>query len=138
MSDETQSRMFPDEAVLKPWQSPGPQYPTGAPHEAASDTSQAAGASILPVLGTLQQRVYQAIVTAGKRGLTDDELERATGLRHQTASARRRELVLAELLDRVEQRPTSSGRMAWAWRSREITESREAQARRRSRNEGIA
>jgi hypothetical protein len=49
-------------------------------------------------------------------GLTDDELEQATGWRHQTVSARRRELVLlGKVKDSGKRRPTRSGRSATVW-----------------------
>ena len=85
------------------------------PHERASDTSQAAAISMIPRIGTLRRRVYDAIAEVGEHGITDDALETRLGLRHQTVSARRRELVLLGLLRRVGERRTSSGRLAAVW-----------------------
>ena len=65
---------------------PSPPYVKG------SDTSQAAAESMKPHTPTLRHRVYQYILSRGDYGATDAEIERATGLKHQTASARRHEL----------------------------------------------
>ncbi len=46
----------------------------------------------------MRERVHRHLEACGERGSTDDELEVALGLLHQTASARRREL---ELMGRV-------------------------------------
>jgi hypothetical protein len=66
-------------------------------------------------LGNLQQLIYD-LLWFYDEGLTDDEIEQKTSLRHQTASARRRELVLMELVKHSGQsRPTRSGRNAKIW-----------------------
>lgn len=84
------------------------------------DTSEAAADAAEPTAGTLRARVLEVIRGRGAHGATDDEIEAATGLRHQTASARRRELVLSGLaFDSGERRATSSGRKAIAWRARQ-------------------
>lgn len=86
-------------------------YPTLPGFESGSDTSQAAALSI--DAGNLQQRALAHLRAAGRHGLTADELETLTGWRHQTASARLRELVLADLAyDSPDRRPTRSGRRA--------------------------
>lgn len=78
-------------------------------------TSRAAADSALANSSAMRSKVLGAIRTAGA-GMTDDEVERALGLRHQTASARRRELVLLGLVrDSGRRRRTSSGRMAAVW-----------------------
>lgn len=49
---------------------------------------------------------------------TCEEIEQATGLSHQTASARIRGLVIAKKVeDSGEKRPTMSGRRAIVWRA---------------------
>jgi predicted transcriptional regulator len=64
-------------------------------------------------LGTVARQVYDCVVAAGEEGLLCEEVERKTGLRHQTVSARLRELVDAGLLrERSVRRQTSSGRKA--------------------------
>jgi hypothetical protein len=60
-----------------------------------TDTSRAAADSIEHALGRLEQAVFDAIAAAGEHGATDDEIEVALSLAHQTASARRRTLALA-------------------------------------------
>ena len=105
------------------------RYPDGPGYVASSDTSQAAATSIEPIAGTLRtcgarwatpvlcrRQVLEAIRASGAHGMTDDEAEQALGLRHQTASARRRELVLSgHVADTGERRQTRSGRLATVW-----------------------
>lgn len=88
----------------------------GAPYVVGSDTSYAAAASVLDKLNRLERIVFDKINDAGSHGCTDDELEGMTGLSHQTVSARRRTLVLKELIvDSGKRRLTSSGRKAAVW-----------------------
>lgn len=90
-------------------------YAGRTPRVRGSDTSEAAGDSALPNAGTVRRRVYDAILG---RPRTDEEIERLLGLRHQTASARRRELVLLGLVeDSLRRRQTSSGRFATVWKA---------------------
>lgn len=103
--------------LCKPCRSlPAYPYANGqVPHVAGSATSAAAAASQQPTLGTKQAKVYQ-LLKGQSTGLTDDDLEGLTGWRHQTVSARRRELVLAGLVvDSGQRRITSSGRQATVW-----------------------
>lgn len=101
-----------------------------APHVEGSDTSEGAARSIEGQKLTLRDRVHQALIDARegsvsglpggtyRYGLTDDEIEVLTRLKHQTASARRRELVLLGLVvDSGHRRPTRSGRPATVWRA---------------------
>ena len=75
------------------------------------DTSRAAAESVDP--RSMQRRALALLRGAGLVGLTADELEVLTGWRHQTASARLRELVLLDLAyDSPDRRPTRSGRAA--------------------------
>ena len=81
-----------------------------------SATSQAAAESMEGVASSMQERVRLFIAEAGEHGATDDEIEAALGLRHQTASARRRELVLKEIIkDSGRVRKTRSNRKATVW-----------------------
>lgn len=90
--------------------------PIGVPFEAGSDTSAAAAESILDKLNHLESIVLDHLRFRGSMGATDDEVEVATGLRHQTASARRRTLVLKGLvIDSGRRRATRSGRQAVVW-----------------------
>lgn len=89
---------------------------TLAPHS-DEDTSREAARSMRPHLARLEAVVLEAVRAAGEQGLCDHEIEERTGLQHQTASARRRELVLRGLLvDSGVRRSTASGRSAKAWR----------------------
>lgn len=87
-----------------------------APYVSGSDTSQAAAESITADLPRLEALVYKLIATSGLQGRTDDELEAATQLAHQTISARRRSLVLkGRVCDSGQRRQTRSGRRATIW-----------------------
>lgn len=91
-----------------------------APYVPGSETSQAAAEAIRPHLGAMAAKVYGYLRKAYKHGATDDEVEAALVMRHQTASARRRELVLKGLVvDSGTRRATSSGRTATVWVLRE-------------------
>lgn len=78
-----------------------------------SVTSQMAAASIRAALPRLQGEVLSVIRCAGERGLTTDEIEAVTGMKHQTASARVVELRRKKLIaDSGVRRATRSGRGA--------------------------
>ena len=89
------------------------------PHARYSTTSEAAAEAIKPNVGKLQRQVLDVVAQA-PQGLTREEIERETGLSHQTGSARVRELFLLGLLTtKVDpetgksiRRPTSTGRKA--------------------------
>jgi hypothetical protein len=81
-----------------------------------AETSLEALDSVREQFPRLQGQVYYLILNAGAHGATDDEIEYNTGLRHQTASARRRELViLGKIKDSGRRRLTRSGRRATVW-----------------------
>lgn len=64
----------------------------------------------------LREDVYRAIALTGLSGMTCDEVERETGLSHQSASARIRELALMNrIFDSGARRVTRSGRRATVW-----------------------
>jgi len=85
------------------------------PHEKGSETSRAAADSMVPKAGTLRALVFD-FIRHRVDGATDDEIERGLELRHQTASARRRELVISgHVRDSGFKRNTSSGRKAVVW-----------------------
>ena len=89
---------------------------TGAPYVVGSDTSEQAARSMKPHSKALKEKILNFILTTGAKGATDDEIETAMNLRHQTASARRRELVQAgKLTESGEKRRTRSGRWAKVW-----------------------
>lgn len=65
---------------------------------------------------SVRERVWRLLQVAADYGRTDDEMERATGLRHQTLSAARRGLSKDGLIvDSGRRRKTRSGRNAIVW-----------------------
>jgi len=91
-------------------------YNGTAPFVAGSDTSQEAAESIEATAPSMRFRVFMYIKATGSTGTTDDEIEQALNMRHQTASARRRELVLSgHVRDTSRRRKTRSGRNATVW-----------------------
>ena len=89
-------------------------YPYDAPFVAGSETSEEAAKSIKP--SSLRSKVASMLRLRGLFGSTDDELEVSLGLRHQTVSARRRELgLLGKAKDSGVKRVTRSGRKATVW-----------------------
>lgn len=88
------------------------------PFVEGSDTSEAAADSIARDASSLRSQVMSAIADSID-GLTCDEVEATLVLRHQTASARVRELALLErIVDSGRRRPTRSGRRAVVWVAR--------------------
>lgn len=96
-----------------------PCGPASAPAQVHSETSVAAAATTarsttrhrdhLLVLGLLRE--------AGARGMTDDEIQAASGLPGDTERPRRIELVEDELVEALEgvKRRTRSGKLAQVW-----------------------
>ncbi len=87
------------------------------PFVTGSETSEAAAGSMRARAPHDEERVYSFIASQGKHGATDDEIERALKMRHQSASARRNGLVLkGRVVDSgLEPRKTRSGRGATVW-----------------------
>ena len=93
----------------------GDLYDGDPPHEDV-DTSIGASKKIKRRARSIRERVYRWGVNCGWNGFTDDECEGVLGLRHQTASARRRELVLEGRMEwSGRYRPTRSGTKARVW-----------------------
>ena len=89
-------------------------YNNEAPFVAGSETSEEAAKSI--DAGSIRSRVRSLIEDMGCLGATDEELEKKLDMRHQTVSARRRELVLmGKAKDSGVKRRTTSGRKAVVW-----------------------
>jgi len=94
-------------------------YQGSPPFVATSETSREAASSVKETAGAIRSKVYRHFLAQGVFGATCDEVEVALELRHQTASARCRELVLQGLLEKRQdgtgkpvRRPTRSGRAA--------------------------
>jgi hypothetical protein len=87
-------------------------YQGRLPFEAGIDTSEAAAESIAESVTALRRKVLNA-VKAAHDGVTCDQVEARLNMRHQTASARIRELSLLGLIEiSVVRRKTRSGRYA--------------------------
>lgn len=85
------------------------------PFVRGSDTSEAAADSVAGETGSKRREIL-GLIREAPNGMTDDEAEERTGWRHQTVSARRRELVLLGLVvDSGRRRKTRSGRAATVW-----------------------
>lgn len=86
----------------------------GTPPHVDQDTSRDAAQAIRAPSPVLREQVFGVIVA--NNGATDDEVEVELTMRHQTASARRRELVIAgRVVDGGQRRPTRSGKNAIVW-----------------------
>ncbi len=87
--------------------------PETIPFVRGSETSKQAAESIRHILPHLERVVFDAIKSRGQHGATCEECETATGLPHQTASARIRGLAIkgAIALSGAKRR-TRSGRHA--------------------------
>lgn len=78
-------------------------------------TSHEAARSMDPIVRDVRKRIA-TFIAERPSGATDDEIEAALGLKHQTASAARRGLVIAGLVrDSGHVRKTRSGRKATVW-----------------------
>lgn len=88
-----------------------------APFVEASATSKAAAESLSSShLNRLEAMVFDVIAKSEATGCTDDELEVALKMPHQTVSARRRTLVTrAKVVNSGMLRPTRHGRQAVVW-----------------------
>lgn len=81
-----------------------------------SDTSKSAADSMMKIAPAQKAQVYDLIYITGEDGMTDDELEFALGAKHQTISARRRDLVIeGRVKDSGNRRKTRSDRWATVW-----------------------
>jgi len=98
-----------------------------APHN-STETSQEAAESILPSINSMCRQIYDSI-EAAPNGRTCDEVEKILHMKHQTASARIRDLakcqpplieVGRDAEDNVIRRRTSSGRSARVYFCTEI------------------
>ncbi len=87
-----------------------------AHHNAPPGTSDAAARRIEDFVPTLQQRVHNFIRDRGPHGATDDEGESALGIKPQTYTPRRGQLVkLGLIVASGERRKTESGCPAAVW-----------------------
>jgi predicted transcriptional regulator len=96
-----------------PWLHGGAQ--PELPFQRAHETSRLAAESAEPTAESMRVAVLDCIRGSG-RGATCDEVEERLSMRHQTASARIRELAIRGLIrDSSLRRGTRSGRPAIVW-----------------------
>lgn len=80
-------------------------------------TSHYAARLTAPRTGTNRYTVLRAVVRAGARGMTDDEIRGETGMRYSTSGPRRRELVEQGWIeDSGQVRASESGAPMIVWR----------------------
>jgi len=102
--------------TMKPWPFNNTSGRT-LPHVKGSDTSRAAAESMAAREPTDREQVFAYIQAQGARGATDDEIEVALGLSHQSASPRRRGLQKDGAIYLTDdRRKTRSGRSAGVYR----------------------
>ena len=90
-----------------------------------TDTSKAAAEAVSPRVAGIRARVLRFIEQQGPS--TCDQVEEALALRHQTASARVRELFLmGRLKDTGDRRRTRSGHYAILWQAQNENQPRES------------
>ena len=84
------------------------------PYVLGSETSRLAADSMKDHAQTDRHRVYLFLLERGEHGATDDEIEVALNMTHQSASARRRQLEskFGAVVGTGERRKTRSGRTA--------------------------
>lgn len=83
-------------------------------------TSHAAARELKPDTGRLRLAVFEYIKGCGDRGCIDEDGERETGIKHQTYTPRRLELVERGLvMDSGERRRNSGGRSCAVWIAKE-------------------
>jgi hypothetical protein len=96
-----------------------PEHAAGvrAPWRAsAPSTSRDAAGRMAPALSPLRGRVLGHLIACGGTGATDEEAEQALGIKVQTYTPRRRELVMLGLVrDSGRRRCTDAGRSAVVW-----------------------
>lgn len=96
----------------------GPAYDLydGMPPHVAQQTSLEAAQAIESDVSQLRETVFRYVKGEHLQGATCDEVEVELNMRHQTASARLRELVLTKrVVDSGMRRRTRSGRWAIVW-----------------------
>tara|TARA_R110000824_G_scaffold91379_5_gene222447 strand:- start:12729 stop:13259 length:531 start_codon:yes stop_codon:yes gene_type:complete len=87
------------------------------------DTSLDAAKSARKTAGLARTRVFRLIVQSGNHGMTDDEIERVSGIIGSTSRPRRRELFLAGKIElNGEKRLTRRGRFANVYIAKPISE----------------
>lgn len=87
------------------------------------ETSRIAALKALPRTGTKKEKIYNLIKEQGMFGLCDHEIEKATGWKHQSASAMRNSLMRdGWVIDSGARRNTDEGNPAIVWIACDINE----------------
>lgn len=90
------------------------------PYQPHSHTSYAAAERSQDTADTQRARVYDALLRAGRYGMTDQEIQHTTHLPGDTERPRRLELVnLRRVVDSGTTRRTCSGKLATVWVAKE-------------------
>lgn len=98
---------------------PVPKFTTVREHRRRCGGMIEPGNTNPPAAQHARKRALAAFEEAGDHGLTDDELERASGLGPNTARPRRIDLLKAgAIVDSGEKRKTRRGHAATVWRIR--------------------
>ena len=89
----------------------------GAPYQKHRRTSKAAAVAIVPHLNRLQALLLELLEEAGARGLTDNQMQKKSGLSDNTQVPRRIELLrdFKLIAPSGRKRKTSSGNPAIVW-----------------------
>ena len=88
------------------------------PFNRGSDTSLAAAVSMRHARARQEAEVLRVIVASGQAGMTDKQIEAATGWAHEAVSARRNALMNKGLIHDVGRRLNPTGRSAVVWCAR--------------------
>jgi type IV pilus biogenesis protein CpaD/CtpE len=89
-------------------------------YHGGEEESEAANESIDDRKAALRAKISDVIVAAGNHGMTSDQVEALTGMRHQTCSARFSEMKADGVMVWTGRKsPTRSGRMAKEFRINE-------------------
>lgn len=107
-------------------QIPRPQVTDNVVHisKRATRTQRQAAEKMLPRTGSVRGRVYEAVKFKGYDGMTDHELEKYLGGKHQTISSSRRSLVIdGYLFDSGTTRKNPEGFDCIVWVEKDYTNS---------------
>jgi len=116
-SGAVQPTVMPAADAVAPEQLPDPgRQAIGKFNAGGPDTQRKAAIAQWPTSGTQRRHILDFIAEQEDRGATDEEIEQCFGARHQSASARRNELMNDGWIeDSGKRRRTTSGKEAIVW-----------------------
>jgi hypothetical protein len=88
--------------------------------ENGTEMSHLSADDVRPISGPVRIRVLRAIAGFGERGASDEMIEQFLVMKHQSVSARRRELALSGFVEVVGKAVNSSGSQAQLWAITEL------------------